>query len=107
MDIIEYIFWDMTQPPKTALLWDCKRKDYRLLLEEELNQKLNKNMIIRCPLDIYSKTMDVHVKSNESISDLLDKLYCIYSGNNTMEGYTYFKGLSEIDFPYYYLNVSI
>jgi hypothetical protein len=109
MDIFELITWDMSESTKTAIIWDNLLQDYRHLNPLESGTPFGESIIVKCPVNLSNKTIDLYIDTNDSVSVVLDKLHYIYSSEDikhNMEGNTFTNGLSEANYPYFYLNVS-
>jgi hypothetical protein len=109
MDLLDLIVWDMNASLKTAIIWDDPTHDYRYLSKKELETEIGESIVVRCPLDLSNKTIDIFVNQTDTIAIFLERLHFIYSDEEivvAMRGNTFFKGLSETEYPYFFLNVS-
>ena len=109
MEILDSIIWDMSTEPNKAIIWDSIKKDYRYLSVSDFNTKIGLTMVLKYPLDLVKSIGVLDISYTNTIGDLMRKLNSIYSNIyviDSMDGMLWFRGLSEIDYPNYALNVS-
>ena len=99
----------MNKDPKKAFIWDETYKNYRNLNKDELNKCLNLNCYLKCPLDLLGRTEIIRINYDDSIFDILQKIYQLYSNKNVLENMDkmfWFNGFSLIGYELYSLNIT-